>query len=400
MARSVRLDRAILVIAVWAVLISQVLIYPGLEDIVTALGGSDGIRDGMLFLVAEFAAFVAFATVWGLISDISGRRVPWIVIGSLGGAACYLLLPHVPSLGGGFEAVLAVRVVGGAFTIGAFSLSLTMLMDLTGGHGRNMGAAGIAIGLGAAIGSVTGGQLATMDPMAPLYGAAITLLGVAALATTVRDRAPESRLRLGGVLSGIRTRPTLGIPYAFGFIDRLTAGFFSLVGVFYFRDVFGVDAAVAGFTLAMFFLPFALFQYPFGALSDRIGRFYPVVGGSILYGLTIVAVGLAPIYGLAAVAMVAVGISGAFMAPATMALVTDIAEIDERGLAMGGFNVFGSLGFLAGFLIGGLTVEFANYITAFLLVGGLEILIALVLVTPLSRLTGVDRQGTIEMGHT
>jgi MFS family permease len=374
-ARSARLRLALVV---WGVLVSQVFLYPGLSDLVVALGAPAGIQAGMWFLVAEFAAFVTFAGVWGVVSDVTGRRVPWVVVGAVGGAACYLLLTQLPSLGLGWTTVLVVRLVGGALTIGAFSLAITMLMDLSGGHGRNMGAAGIAIGLGAALGSVVGGQLSTLGALTPLYASAAVLLSAGLLAATVPDRTPSTSAGVGVILERLRDRPSLGVPYAFGFIDRSTAGFFSLVGVYYFRDVFGLDAAMAGLTLACFFLPFALLQYPFGSLSDRIGRFVPVVGGSVVYGLTIVAVGVAPVYPLAAAAMAAAGVCGALMAPATMALVTDIAATDQRGAAMGGFNVFGSLGFLTGFLVGGLVVESANYLTAFLVVGGLELAIALV----------------------
>ena len=371
-------ERARLAIVVWGVLVSQVMLYPGVEDVISALGGPPGIRAGMWFLVAEFAAFVAFATVWGAASDALGRRVPLVVAGALGGAGAYLLLATLPSLQVGFGGVLFVRVLGGALTIGAFSLSITMLMDLSGGHGRNMGAAGIAIGAGAGLGAVVGGRLATIDPLAPVYGGAVALGAVAVLAATVPDRASGGVLPVAEVLSGLSSRPQLSVPYAFGFVDRLTAGFFSLVGVYYFRDVFGLDAFGAGLTLALFFVPFALLQYPFGVLSDRIGRFLPVVIGSIGYGVAIAFVGLSPTYAIAALGMVFVGISGGLVSPATLALVTDVAAVDERGAAMGGFNVFGSLGFLAGFLVGGITADVIGYLEAFLLVGGLEVAIALV----------------------
>ncbi|WP_435349580.1 MFS transporter [Haloarchaeobius sp. HRN-SO-5] len=379
-------ERRRLALVVWGVLVSQVFLYPGLEDLVAALGAPGSIRAGMWFLVAEFAAFVVFAPVWGAVSDVVGRRVPLVVAGAVGGAASYLVLPFLPSVGVDYEAVLLVRVVGGAATIGAFSLSLTMLMDLSGGHGRNMGAAGIAIGLGAALGSVVGGQLASVDPLAPLYGASVVLLAVAGLAATVPDRTAGRSPGFGAVVDRLGDRPALGVPYVFGFVDRSTAGFFSLVGVYYFRDAFDLDAAMAGVTLACFFLPFALLQYPFGVLSDRIGRVVPVVGGSVVYGLTIVAVGVAPVYPLAVAAMVAAGVCGALMAPATMALVTDLADPAQRGAAMGGFNVFGSFGFLTGFLLGGLVVDAANYLSAFLVVGGLELAIALLALPAVRRL--------------
>jgi MFS family permease len=396
-----RADRVRLALAVWAVLVSQVLVYPGVADLVDALGASGDVRAGMWFLAAEFAAFVAFAGVWGAASDALGRRRPLVVVGALGGAAGYLVIGLAPALGLSFEAVLVLRAVGGAATIGAFSLSMAALADLSGGNGRNMGAAGIAIGLGAALGSVVGGRLADADPFYPMFGAAALLLSVALLAGTTADRTPAgTRVRVGAALARLRGRPELGVPFAFGFVDRMTAGFFALVGVFYFRDVYGLDATGAGLALAAFFVPFALLQYPLGVLSDRVGRFLPVVVGSVAYGVAIVGVGLAPSLVLAVALMLVVGAAGALVAPATMALVADVAAPEERGAALGGFNVFGSLGFLVGFLVGGVTTATAGYLAAFLVVGAAEVAIALVAARAVRRLgstaTLADRRTSTE----
>lgn len=379
-------DRIRLALVVQGVLVSQVFLYPGLEDTVAALGGGDDILAGMWFLVAEFGAFVVCGVAWGVASDAIGRRTPLVVAGALGGAASHLSIALAPSLGLGFAAVLSLRIVGGAFTIGAFSLSITMLMDLTGGHGRNMGAAGTAIGLGAAVGSVVGGQLAAFDSLAPVSASAAVLLCVAVLVATVPDRAAGDGAAFSAVLDGVRSRPGLLVPYAFGYVDRLTAGFFAFTGVYYFRDAFDLDAASAGLTLALFFVPFAVLQYATGSLSDRVGRVLPVVAGSVCFGATILLVGIAPSYPVAAGAMVLVGVCGAVVAPTTMALVTDVVPPTERGAAMGGFNVFGSLGFLSGFLVGGVVADAYGYFAAFVVVGGLEIVIALVALNAVRRI--------------
>jgi len=383
-------DRPRLALVVWSVLVSQVFLYPGLDETVSTLGGSESILAGTWFLVAEFGAFVVCAVLWGVLSDSLGSRRPLVVLGATGGAVSYLAVAFTPRVGLGFGVVLLLRVVGGAFTIGAFSLSITMLMDLSGGHGRNMGAAGTAIGLGAALGSVVGGQLTALDPLAPLYGGAVLLGSAAVLAATVPDRGSGGGLPVDTLTDRLRARPALLVPFAFGYIDRLTAGFFALTGVAYFRDSFGIDAATAGLTLALFFVPFAVFQYPVGSLSDRIGRFLPVVVGSILYGVTIIAVVLAPGYAVAAALMVLVGICGALVSPTTMALVTDIVPATERGAAMGGFNVFGSLGMLSGFLVGGTVTELYGYLPAFLAAGGLEIAIAVLASRRVQRITASD----------
>jgi MFS family permease len=215
----------------------------------------------------------------------------------------------------------------------------------------------------------------------------VLLGGAGAVAATVPDRGSDIGIPVATVVDRVRSHPALLVPFAFGYIDRLTAGFFALAGVAYFRDTFGIDAATAGFTLALFFVPFAVLQYPVGSLSDRTGRFLPVIVGSMLYGVAIVAVALAPGYEIAAALLVLVGICGALVSPTTMALVTDIVPATERGAAMGGFNVFGSLGMLSGFLVGGVVTELYGYLAAFLVAGGLEMAIAVLASRSVRRIT-------------
>ena len=391
-------DRTLLAGVVFSVLFAQVLLYPGIPALVATLGGTPAdwggdagavLDAGKWFLTAEFLGFVLFAGIWGAISDTLGRRTPLIAAGAVAGAASYLLLVVAPqTVGIPYSAVLVVRFLGGAATIGAFSLAITTLMDLGGGNGRNMGAAGIAIGLGTALGAPVGGQLYGVGPFVPLAGTTVLMLVAGGLALAVTDRAPDGDRRspLAGI-ARLRTRPVLALPYALGFIDRMTAGFFALVGTVYFQTELGLDAGGTGLLLGAFFVPFALLQYPFGRLSDRIGRVGPVAVGSMAYGIAIVAVFFAPSVLATGVTMVAVGVVGALVAPATMALVSDIAREDERGVAMGGFNVFGSLGFLTG-IVGGATVAATRgFGAAFVAVGLAEVAIAVV---ALPLLVGLD----------
>lgn len=399
-------DRVILAGLVFAVLLSQVMLYPGVADLVTELGVTSDVSEGelafatqfnaaMWFLSLEFIGYLLFVGLWGLASDRVGRRKPFIVIGAFGGTIGYLSLAIIPTLWAvPFEWLLILRFLQGALTIGAFSLGMTMLMDLKGGHGRNMGAAGIAIGLGAFLGAAIGGALSAVHPFAPLYGAGALLFLVGLGTTFVTDRAPERSRSIRRTLSEIVDTPVLSVPFAFGFIDRFTAGFFALIGVFYFEERFGLSGAEIGLMLALFFLPFALLQYPLGRLSDRIGRTYPVVIGSACYGIAIITVGLLPSVALAAVGMVVVGVLGALVSPATMALVTDLSVATDRATSMSGFNFFGSMGFLGGFLIGGTVTLMFDFTAAFLVAGGLEIAIALVTIPVFLRLR---RQGRIDV---
>lgn len=387
-------DRVVLASVVFAVLFAQVLLYPGVPDLVAALGATpadwggdiDAVLDaGKWFLTAEFLGFVLFAGLWGAASDAIGRRTPLLIAGALVGAGGYFLL----ALSAGaipYEGVLVIRFVQGAATIGAFSLAITMLMDLDGGHGRNMGAAGFAIGGGTALGAPVGGQLYGMSPLAPLYVAAGILTVAAGLALAATDRTPRAARKLTRAFDSLRRRPALAVPFAFGFVDRLTAGFFALVGTVYFQAELGLDAGGTGLLLGAFFVPFALLQYPMGRLSDRIGRVIPVAVGSLAYGVAVISVFYAPTVATAALTMGCVGVLGALVAPATMALVTDLSGIESRGAAMGGFNVFGSLGFLTGIVGGATLAATASFEVAFLAVGLSEVLIAVVALPFLLRL--------------
>jgi MFS family permease len=66
------------------------------------------------------------------------------------------------------------------------------------------------------------------------------------------------------------------------------------------------------------------------------------------------------------------GVAGALVSPATMALVSDLARDADRGVAMGGVTVFGNLGFLAGVGGGSVITDAFGDRAAFLTVGLLE----------------------------
>jgi Major Facilitator Superfamily. len=76
-----------------------------------------------------------------------------------------------------------------------------------------------------------------------------------------------------------------------------------------------------------------------------------------------------------------------------MALVTDLVPQTQRGAAMGLFNVFGSLGFLTGFLVGGVLTDIYGYLPAFVAVGSLELTLAVVALPAVRRLTADSGPG-------
>jgi len=89
--------------------------------------------------------------------------------------------------------------------------------------------------------------------------------------------------------------------------------------------------------------------------------------------------------------MIAAGVTAAFKYPPSIALTGDLSRHGERGVAMGGFNVFGSLGFATGPIIGGVVVVAAGYTEAFIVAGLSELVVAVITLRFLLRLK-VDKR--------
>lgn len=162
-------------------------------------------------------------------------------------------------------------------------------------------------------------------------------------------------------------------------------GFF--VGVFplMLAMKYGMDSGSIGMYMAAFLIPFALLQYPLGAISDKIGRVTPLVVGSLLYGIAVAGVGIV-VPPMLAVVMVLGGIVGALMYPPSAALAGDLANPAKRGTAMGGFNLFGSLGFATGPFIGGLIADRYGFQASFAVAGLTVIVIVMVFLPFLIRI--------------
>jgi len=380
---------------VFAATFTLTLIAPSVKELVVDTYGVDEAV-GSLFISLEVLAYVIFAVIWGAVSDYAGRRRPFIVFGFAGSALLYLCMASAGSL----PLLFVLRFAQGAVTVAAWSLLMSLAMDLAPRerYGRAMGVLGAALGVGMAAGAPIGGLIADeWGHSAPLLAAA-ALFAVSAVASLgLREVAGEKR-RPDSVVSALRTlfrRKALAIPYAYAFVDRFTMGFFVYVFPLYVATALDASAGMRGMYLAMFLIPFALLQYPAGRLSDRIGRVIPLVGGSVAYGVAVMAVGFAPMTAsgemLTTICMVAAGVTAAFMYPPSMSLVGDISVKGERGVAMGGFNLFGSLGFVVGPAIGGMVVVAAGYPQAFLVAGAAELAVALVTLYFLLRLFGRGR---------
>jgi MFS family permease len=356
-------------------MLNLTLIVAGLKELVIdELRGS--ARDASLFFSIEMAAYILFAPLWGVLSDRAGRRKPLVVAGFLLTAPlywAYALVQDVTSL-------LLLRFVQGACAVMGWSTLMAMVLDNTDDQrrGREMGLVGGSLILGVSLGAPIGGYLSRhLGARAPLEIAALLFLGLGlgslALAESPRVRA---RASLGEVLRTLRTRPRLLLPFAFHFVDRYTVGFFVVLFPLYLGSLGVHDPAVRGRYLALFLLPFALLQYWTGRISERTGAYPPLLWGSLCYGVVLCVVGYADLQALWFV-MVALGVLASIMFPPALALTGELSDPRSRGSAMGGFNLFGSLGFAIGPVVGAWAYDLRGFGFAFLLAGALEIVVVL-----------------------
>jgi MFS family permease len=356
---------------------SITLIYPVMEEFVMVRFGVTSVAETSLFVSINLAAHVIFSLIWGSISDKVGKRKVFIFTGFLGNALLMFSLTLAPTM----SALLALRFIEGAFTVMAFSLIMTSVLDLIKKtqYGKGMGILGLGMALGNATGAPFGGKIGSIDPLYPLYfGSLLLLLGSLIVAFMLKERKLDSRpASFIDSLMLLKEEKRIFIPYAFSFIERFTVGFF--VGVFPLMLAinYGLEPGTIGMYMAAFLIPFALLQYPFGVISDKIGRVLPLIVGSILYSIIVISVGFtAP--PLLILVMVVGGVAGALMYPPSAALAGDFADPAKRGTAMGGFNLFGSLGFAIGPFVGGLIADSYGFHVSFAVAGLAVFLVALV----------------------
>lgn len=364
-------------ILTFLLMFSVTLIYPVLEEFVMERFSIESVAETSLFVSVNLAAYVIFSLIWGSFSDRIGKRKIFIIAGFLGNAILMFSLTLAPSM----SMLLALRFIEGSFTVMAFAMLMTSVLDIVKRthYGRGMGILGMGMALGNALGAPFGGKIGMIDPLYPLYLGSILLMS-GALITSIflKDRELKSKpASLKDALLLLREEKRIFIPYAFSFVERFTVGFF--VGVFplMLAMKYGMDPASIGMYMAAFLIPFALLQYPLGAISDKIGRVPPLVIGSLLYGLAVAGVGVAepPVL---VIVMIFGGIVGALMYPPSAALAGDLANPAKRGTAMGGFNMFGSLGFAVGPFAGGMIADKYSFQASFAVAGLTVILIAII----------------------
>lgn len=109
-----------------------------------------------------------------------------------------------------------------------------------------------------------------------------------------------------------------------------------------------------------FAIVYGLMVIPMGLLADRGNRVMLLSAGAALWSLGTVICGLAPSFELLFAARMLVGLGEAALLPASVSLIGDAFEENQRGLAMGIFFTGINAGFSLAYAVGGITLELAE----------------------------------------
>jgi MFS family permease len=273
-------------------------------------------------------------------------------------------------------------------------------------RGLALGVVGSGLLLGVAAGAPIGGKLEALGEALPFglgaqgellqleLGAIVVALAAVLAALVVREtgRAGERRPGFREIARLVRAHPLVALPLAFSFIDRFTVGFFTSTFVFLARGVHHFDSGRVGMLIGVFMLPFAALSFPFGLVAQRSSRVAFLIGGSLIYGTLVASLGFWPASSFAAL-MPLTGISAAVMFMPSMLMTAETTPERIRTTSLGAFNAAGSLGFIAGPLVGAsvsaaVAAEHgarAGYQAAFVVAGASVIVLALAALAPLWR---------------
>lgn len=319
--------------------------------------------------------------LFGRLMDRTGYKLP-LIIGLIGDALSmfFYSFTRLP-----FQ-LLIVRALHGLSggLVGPATMSITARYSNPAWRGRAMSIYGISIALTTLVGYGLGGVISSRLGFSALFQFGAVMLGIGAVLAFLLPGAKSSMVKTSQTGSSGRIKDLLrrkGLATAY---SSIFAQYFSFGGVITLLPLYlkglGMGSFHVGMALAIFSVAFIILQFPTGALSDRVGRRFPVIVG---LSLGIVALALLPwgtAFPLLAMVMAMYGVAYGMIFPSISALVADNSSSEERGLATGIFHAVLTAGValgapVIGWLGGIVGIEFGLRLSAGFMV--IALLIAL-----------------------
>ncbi|MHA1960896.1 MAG: MFS transporter [Candidatus Thorarchaeota archaeon] len=332
-----------------------------------------------LFDTTLYLSYLTVGITVGALSDLRAKRRVFVLVGTAGSIFFYFLMTTTLV----YPVLLVYRFIQGAFTVMAWQTFMTLAIDFSGeqSRGKNMGFFGAFLALAMGLGPAVGGVIASYGVFMPYYVASVLNIAafIIALAGLREPEFTKARPELRESLGIVRNHPKLWVPGLFNMVDRLHIGFILTALPLFLSTVLGLSESLRGLSLAIFAMPFIILQYPMGRLSDKYGRYRPLIVGSLSYGIILTFLGAVGAFGFEALLMMLalLGLFSGVTAPPAMALVGDTVERKDSAMGMGFFNLMGNIGITIGPLLFGILALFTDFVGVFVVAGLLEIITVL-----------------------
>jgi len=315
---------------------------------------------GIVMLIAGVFSAVAHM-VGGELSDRFGRR-PIIIWSLIVRIFMYLGMAMLVRIAAPVWAIVLVYVVGQSIGIMARPAAAAIVVDLSKKKylTETYGLLRVGINLGWAVGPAIGGYLATFLPYYWLFGVAalFTVFSFVPVAFFLKETHKKSHEK-----QSLRDLLVIGKDYNFLIYAGISLLVFLLFGQMmstlsiYTVDRIGLSTAQYGMLLTTNGLIVVLFQYP---VARKLGKFVKsriLIIGSLLHALGYLAFGWAGGFTATIIAMVIITLGEIIHAPASLAVVGELAPSRYRGRYMGFFGLTNVLGMAFGPLLGGILLD-------------------------------------------
>jgi MFS family permease len=327
-------------------------------------------------VIASFALVETFfKPAWGGVADRYGRK-PIILVGLVLSAIAPLLMSvlRVPML------FVPLRLVDGMGSATLWPSTAAAVADTTAPEHRATGMAllntaflgGMAAGpaLGLFVAGAAGDPRAGFYLSSALFVLAIVLAAALFPATHNHAGLPAARggppaaqgataahARAGYAsmfIDSLRISPMLSVLYFVAFVQMFGVGILIPIAAIYAKQVLGLREQAIGLLFLAVTIAVALAGVPGGRLADRIGKPRLITIGMLIgtVGMWLLPFG-GGLPGLV-VAGALLGVSYAFVLPAWLALITELAPPGRLGLAVGASETVQGMGIVLGPLLGGL----------------------------------------------
>lgn len=151
---------------------------------------------------------------------------------------------------------------------------------------------------------------------------------------------------------------------------------------------FGVSTGEASRVISAFAIAYGLMQLIYGPLGDRVGKLRVIVAASFGCALFSATTSLAPGFDLLVLSRVAMGAAAAGIVPLTIAWIGDQVPYAQRQETLARLMGATLSGMMAGQWFGGFAAQHLGWRSAFMVLSGLFLLVAVVLYRNFPKLAG------------